>query len=140
MRAAAQVAHALQVPFLLTARAKKLLHGRNDRADTIGRLQAYEAAGADVLYAAGLRNLDEVREVVRAVNRPVNGSPGGLIRYHAGAAERETDQRRRRALPPRAGDLRQGGSKYAGVRRLRVDARHDRHRGAAEHAQVLVRI
>jgi 2-methylisocitrate lyase-like PEP mutase family enzyme len=78
VRAAAQVAHALAVPFLLTARAENLLHGRNDMADTIRRLQAFAAAGADVLYAPGLRNLDEVREVVRAVNRPVNVVTGWL--------------------------------------------------------------
>lgn len=51
--AAAKVAHGLPVPFLLTARAENLLHGRNDLPDTIRRLQAYEAAGADVLYAPG---------------------------------------------------------------------------------------
>ena len=76
--AAAKVAHALPVPFLLTARAENLLHGRKDMADTIRRLQAYAAAGADVLYAPGLRNLDEVREVVRAVSRPVNVVTGWL--------------------------------------------------------------
>jgi 2-methylisocitrate lyase-like PEP mutase family enzyme len=78
VRAAAQVAHALAAPFLLTARAENLLHGRNDMADTIRRLQAFAAAGADVLYAPGLRNLDEVREVVHAVNRPVNVVTGWL--------------------------------------------------------------
>jgi 2-methylisocitrate lyase-like PEP mutase family enzyme len=78
VRAAARVAHALPVPFMLTARAENLLHGRNDMADTIRRLQAYEAAGADVLYAPGLRNLDEVRAVVRAVKRPVNVVTGWL--------------------------------------------------------------
>ena len=78
VRAAAQVAHALPVPFLLTARAENLLRGRNDMADTIRRLQAFAAAGADVLYAPGLRNLDEVRAVVRAVNRPVNVVTGFL--------------------------------------------------------------
>ena len=66
VRAAAAVAHGLEVPFLLTARAENLLHGRNDMADTIRRLQAYEAAGADVLYAPGLRTLAEVRRVVEA--------------------------------------------------------------------------
>ena len=72
VRAAAEVAHALPVPLLLTARAENLLHGRNDMPDTIRRLLAYEAAGADVLYAPGLRNLAEVRKVVGAVNRPFN--------------------------------------------------------------------
>jgi 2-methylisocitrate lyase-like PEP mutase family enzyme len=78
VRAAAEVAHGLPVPFLLTARAENLLHGRNDMADTTRRLQAYEAAGADVLYAPGLRNLAEVRQVVGAVKRPVNVVTGWL--------------------------------------------------------------
>ena len=78
VRAAADVAHALPVSFLLTARAENLLHGRNDLADTIRRLQAYAAAGADVLYAPGLRSLAEVRQVVDAVNRPVNVVTGWL--------------------------------------------------------------
>ena len=78
VRAAAEVAHSLPVPFLLTARAENLLHGRADIADTIRRLQAYEAAGADVLYAPGLRNLTEVRQVVGAVKRPVNVVTGWL--------------------------------------------------------------
>lgn len=78
VRAAAQVAHALPIPFMLTARAENLLHGRNDRGDTIRRLQAYEAAGADVLYAPGLRDVAEVREVVRALKRPFNVVTGWL--------------------------------------------------------------
>jgi 2-methylisocitrate lyase-like PEP mutase family enzyme len=78
VRAAAERAHRLPVPFLLTARAENLLHGRNDMADTIRRLRAYEAAGADVLYAPGLRNLVEVREIVGAVTRPVNVVTGWL--------------------------------------------------------------
>ena len=78
VRAAARMAHALPVPFLLTARAENLIHGRADMADTIRRLQAYQVAGADVLYAPGLRNLDEVRQVVREVSRPVNVVTGWL--------------------------------------------------------------
>jgi 2-methylisocitrate lyase-like PEP mutase family enzyme len=78
VRAAADVAHALPVPFLLTARAENLLHGSHDLAEAIRRLQAYEAAGADVLYAPGLRNLDEVRQVVSAVKRPFNVVTGWL--------------------------------------------------------------
>ena len=57
---------------VLTARAENHLHGRDDLADTIARLQAYEAAGADVLYAPGLARLEDIREVVRSVGRPVN--------------------------------------------------------------------
>ena len=78
VRAAAAFAHALPVPFLLTARAENLLHGSHDLAEAIRRLQAYEAAGADVLYAPGLRNLDEVRRVVSAVKRPFNVVTGWL--------------------------------------------------------------
>ncbi|MDP1963386.1 MAG: isocitrate lyase/phosphoenolpyruvate mutase family protein [Reyranella sp.] len=78
VRAAAELAHSLPVPFLLTARAENLLHGRNDMADTIRRLQAYEAAGADVLYAPGLRNLDEVRHVTSVLKRPFNVVTGWL--------------------------------------------------------------
>jgi len=58
--------------FVLTARAENYLHGRPDLADTIARLQAYQSAGADVLYAPGLTSLADVREVVRSLDRPVN--------------------------------------------------------------------
>jgi 2-methylisocitrate lyase-like PEP mutase family enzyme len=78
VRAATEVAHRLPMPFLITARAENLLHGRNDMADTIRRLQAYEGAGADVLYAPGLRNLGEVRQVVGAVKHPINVVTGWL--------------------------------------------------------------
>jgi 2-methylisocitrate lyase-like PEP mutase family enzyme len=57
---------------VLTARAENYLHGRPDLADTIARLQAYQAAGADVLYAPGLTSLADIRQVVQAVDRPVN--------------------------------------------------------------------
>lgn len=70
--AAASAAHAGPVHFVLTARAENYLHGRPDLADTITRLQAYQAAGADVLYAPGLRSLDDIRQVIREVDRPVN--------------------------------------------------------------------
>ena len=72
VQAAVEVARALPVPFLLTARAENLIHGRLDLDDTIKRLQAFEAAGADVLYAPGLRDLTTIRAVVSAVRRPVN--------------------------------------------------------------------
>jgi 2-methylisocitrate lyase-like PEP mutase family enzyme len=78
VRAAVKVAHSLPVPFLLTARAENLIRGRTDMADTVRRLQAYEAAGADVLYAPGLRTLEEVRQVVGTVGRPVNVVTGWL--------------------------------------------------------------
>ncbi len=70
--AAAQVAHALPFPFILTARAHNLLHADPRLDDTIRRLQAFEKAGADVLFAPGLPDLGAVRAVCAAVARPVN--------------------------------------------------------------------
>ena len=72
VHAAAETARSLDLPFTLTARAENLLHGRHDLDDTIRRLQAFEAAGADVLYAPGLTTLDEVRLVTSALTKPVN--------------------------------------------------------------------
>ena len=70
--AAAQAAHAGPVRLVLTARAENYLHGRADLADTIARLQSYQAAGADVLYAPGLTEPADIRAVVSAVDLPVN--------------------------------------------------------------------
>ncbi|MGH3249229.1 MAG: isocitrate lyase/PEP mutase family protein [Trebonia sp.] len=70
--AAAEAAHAGPARLVLTARAENYLHGHPDLADTITRLQAYQAAGADVLYAPGLTSLADIRRVVTAVDRPVN--------------------------------------------------------------------
>jgi 2-methylisocitrate lyase-like PEP mutase family enzyme len=72
IRAAAEAARGLDLPFTLTGRAENYLHGRPDLADTIARLQAYQEAGADVLYAPGLASRDDIAAVVRAVDRPVN--------------------------------------------------------------------
>ena len=72
VQAAVEVARALPVPFVLTARAENLLHGRLDLDDTVRRLQAFEKAGADVLYAPGVRDLATIRTVVAAVGKPVN--------------------------------------------------------------------
>ncbi len=70
--AAAEVAHAGPARLVLTARSENYLHGREDLSDTIARLQAYQAAGADVLYAPGVSSLDDIRHLVQAVDRPVN--------------------------------------------------------------------
>ncbi len=78
VKATVAVARSLPVPFMLTARAENLIRGRSDMADTIRRLQAYAEAGADVVYAPGLRNLAEVRHVVDAVSCPVNVVTGWL--------------------------------------------------------------
>ena len=72
IRAAAEVARALPFRFTLTARAENYLVGRPDLQDTIARLQAFQEAGADVLYAPGLRTKEDISAVVRAVDRPVN--------------------------------------------------------------------
>jgi 2-methylisocitrate lyase-like PEP mutase family enzyme len=70
--AAVAAARALPFPFTLTARAENFLYGRDDLKDTIRRLQAFAEAGADVLYAPGLPDLDAIRTVCAAVDRPVN--------------------------------------------------------------------
>ena len=70
--AAAEAAHGLGFAFMLTARAENHIRGNPDLADTIARLQAYEHAGADVLYAPGLRSTEEIQAVCEAVSKPVN--------------------------------------------------------------------
>lgn len=70
--AAVEAARALPFPFTLTARAENFLHGRNDLDDTIRRLQAFEKAGADVLFAPALPTLDAVRTVCASLSKPVN--------------------------------------------------------------------
>jgi 2-methylisocitrate lyase-like PEP mutase family enzyme len=72
VRAAAEAARALPFAFTLTARAENYLAGIRDLRDTIRRLQAYQAAGADVLYAPGLTSREEIAAVVSSVDRPVN--------------------------------------------------------------------
>jgi 2-methylisocitrate lyase-like PEP mutase family enzyme len=89
--AAAEAAHAGPARLVLTARAENYLHGRPDPADTITRLQAYEAAGADVLYAPGLTRLADIRQVVASVGLPVNvlavgGAPSVAELAEAGVA------------------------------------------------------
>ncbi len=77
--AAAEAAHAGPRRLVLTARAENYLHGRADLTDTISRLQAFQQAGADVLYAPGLVDLGDIRSLVSSVDRPVNvlALPGG---------------------------------------------------------------
>jgi 2-methylisocitrate lyase-like PEP mutase family enzyme len=68
--AAAEAARALDFPFTLTARAENYLHGRPDLKDIIKRLQAYQEAGADVLYASALTTKDQIVALVKLVDRP----------------------------------------------------------------------
>ena len=79
IQAAVEIARALPFPFTLTARAENFLVGRRDLNDTIKRLQAYQEAGAEVLYAPSLTSKEEIAAVVSSVDRPVNvllGAPG----------------------------------------------------------------
>ncbi len=70
--AAVEAARSLPFAFTLTARAENFLHGRPDLDDTLARLQAFEAAGADVLYAPGLREVEPIRTICEALSKPVN--------------------------------------------------------------------
>lgn len=72
IRAAAQAARSLPFPFTLTARAENFLVGKPDLDDAIARLRAYQDAGADVLYAPGLRTLEQIEAVLGSVDRPLN--------------------------------------------------------------------
>ena len=72
IRAAAEAARRLPFKFMLCARAENYLNGRQDFGDTVKRMQAYQEAGADVLFAPGLNTADEVREMCRSIDRPFN--------------------------------------------------------------------
>jgi 2-methylisocitrate lyase-like PEP mutase family enzyme len=76
VHAAVEVARGLPVPFVFTARAENMIHGRLDLDDTIRRLQAFEKAGADVLMAPGLPDLESVRKVCAALSKPFNFMAG----------------------------------------------------------------
>lgn len=94
IRAAAEVAQRLPFPFTLTARCENYLIGNPDIADTIERLQAYQQAGADVLYAPGLTTFDTIKTIVRSVDRPVNvvvglvGAPLSVAELSAAGVKR----------------------------------------------------
>jgi 2-methylisocitrate lyase-like PEP mutase family enzyme len=72
VRAAVEAARSFDFPFMLCARAENFLHERPNLADTIKRLQAFQQAGADVLFAPGLRTAEDIRTVCSSVDRPVN--------------------------------------------------------------------
>jgi 2-methylisocitrate lyase-like PEP mutase family enzyme len=99
VKAAVAAARALPFPFTLTARAENFVHGRRDMADTLARLKAYDDAGADVIFAPGLGELDQFKAVVQAVKKPVNG-----------------------LVPPLFPDLTVAGLASVGVRRISVGA------------------
>src|SRR4029450_1000485 len=89
VRAAAEVAHSLAFPFLLTGRAENYVIGRPDLRDTIARLQAVQEACADVLFAPGLKSKEDIITVIRSVDRPVNVVMGlqGVQLSHAELSE-----------------------------------------------------
>jgi 2-methylisocitrate lyase-like PEP mutase family enzyme len=88
--AASEAARNLGFPFTLTARAENHIRGNPDLEDTIARLQAFERAGADVLYAPGLRSAQDIRQVCQALSRPVNvlALPGLSLREIVAAGAR----------------------------------------------------
>ncbi|MGI9450583.1 MAG: isocitrate lyase/PEP mutase family protein [Geminicoccaceae bacterium] len=80
--AASEAARVLDRDFVVTARSENFLHGRPNFDDTVRRLQAFERAGTDVLYAPGLRDLNQIRTVCESVSKPVNivmGLPGAAF-------------------------------------------------------------
>lgn len=79
VQAAAEAARGVDGGFVLTARSENFLHGRPDLGDTIRRLQAFQEAGAEVLYAPGLSRLEDIATLVRAVDRPVNVLPNAAL-------------------------------------------------------------
>jgi 2-methylisocitrate lyase-like PEP mutase family enzyme len=82
MAAAVEAARAFPFPFVLVGRAENFLHARPDLDDTIRRLQAFEAAGADALFAPGITAPEDIRTVCASVGRPVNvvmGLKGGTL-------------------------------------------------------------
>ena len=105
VHAAAEPAKKLPIPFLLTARAEQLIHGSTDLDATIQRLQAFEQAGADVLYAPGLRTLDQIRTVVSSVSKPVN-----VVMTHADPSITKADLE---ALGVKRISIGGSGSRYA---------------------------
>ena len=125
--AAAQAAHSADAGLVLTARAENLIHGIHDLADTIARLQAFQNAGADVLYAPGLSRLEDVRTVTASVDLPVNvlARPGlGSVAELAGRIRRPDLRRRRfrlrrlrRTVPRRDGTARPRQLRLPGRRR-----------------------
>ena len=116
--AALEAARALPFPFTLTARAENHIRGNPDLVDTVVRLRAFEEAGADVLYAPGLRTGEEIRAVCEAVTSPVNVLALPDLSLAGGrCGGRAADQRRRR---PDLGRRERDGRRRAGCSRRRL--------------------
>ncbi len=133
VQAAVAVARSLPVPFMLTARAENFVAGRADLDDTIRRLRAFEAAGADVLYAPGLKDLATIRTVVSSVSKPVNvvmthADPDAHRRRPVGR-RRQAHQRRRQPVALRARGLPEGRARDEGARRVQLHPRSRTQQG-----------
>ena len=132
--AAVEAARALPNDFVLTARAENLIRNRPDLDDTIKRLQAFDTAGADVLYAPGLRDIATVAQVCKAVSKPVNVLMGGTSDMTVQGpvrCGRQAHQRRRRHDLGRLWRHDEGRPRDPGNRPLRLwrNARHARRHG-----------
>lgn len=133
--AAVEAARALPFPFMLVARAENFLHGRRDLDDTIRRLQAFERAGADVLYAPGLPDLDAIRTVCGAVSRPVNVLMGMSTAPRVGVAELVAAGVRRISVGAALSRLALGAVQAAGRQMLEA-GRFDLVQSAAPSAEI----
>ena len=120
--AAAETAHSGPVRLALTARAENHLRGRDDIADTIARLQAYQEAGADVLFAAALTDRDDLRRLISSVDLPVSviARPGSLPVGELCRTRREPDLGRPRAALQRARGADRGRPRVPRTRHLRL--------------------
>ena len=133
--AAVEAAKSLKFPFMLVARAENYLHGRPDLDDTIRRLQAFEKAGAAVLYAPGLTRPEDIRTVCSSVTKPVNVLMGlkGAPRLTVNAAwrtGRAADQRRVGVQPGGADGVSACGARGDRGRHVRVCGRDAVHLGS----------
>lgn len=140
VHAGVEMARSFGVPFTFTARADNLIRGVKDLDDTIRRLKAFGQAGADVLYAPGLRDLSTMRTVASEVGRPLNVVMSAATRSHGRAdrlGRRETHQCRRRALSAGAGCFHEGRERHEG-RQLRVDAGHPAEQRPQEGVRRLI--
>ena len=127
--AGVEVARSLPVPFTFVARAENLIRGRLDLDDTIKRLQAFEKAGADVLYAPGLRDLATMRTVVQSIGKPLNvvmsAADPDADRRRDGSGRRQAAERRRGAVASRACRFHEGRARDEGTGRLHLGPRRD---------------
>ena len=127
--AGVEVARSLPVPFTFVARAENLIRGRLDLDDTIRRLQAFEKAGADVLYAPGLRDLATMRTVVQSIGKPLNvvmsAADPVADRRRDGSGRCQAAERRRGAVTSRACRFHERRARDEGTGRLHLGPRGD---------------